>query len=1102
MIKEERNNSEFGINRTQFTSHTMASTYEYNSLNQLVKQRTPDGGLSQFWYDALGRLIVSQNDEQADDNKYSYTIYDALGRISQVGQITHNTAMTNKIAISDYESWLIDDDADFEQITTTTYDNDIASSPITQANLRGRVAYVEIDYDGDNTEDHRINYSYDIHGNVKEIEQQNMYLYNINNSNTKLETKVKYNYDLISGNVNQVSYQEGENDQFIHKYEYDADNRITDVYTSHNGVFWEHDANYIYYDHGPLARMEIGDDIVQGLDYAYTIQGWLKSVNGEKIGTNDDMGLDGITLRYSADYNSNSTNMHANIPKDAFGFSLSYFKGDYARINTAKTNFVYPKYAISSIDTDAPELYNGNIRAMVTSIKDDNGIMQPQLTGYRYDQLNRIKKMQTITPATSTLWAANSFSSDKYKTTYNYDANGNITYLSRHNNNAVAMDNITYTYTNVLNNQLSSISDPLNVVSTTDIGGSSAYTYDDIGNLISDNGEEIDEIKWTVNGKVKKVIREEGSEKSNLEFFYDAMGNRVMKVETPAETTKTIVTWYSRDASGNVMATYKSPEAAIHTTANVELTELPIYGSSRLGMLTVNTKVSTMENLSDKGNKYFELSNHLGNVLSVVSDKLNSTSSVSSLGVFGDNIIVDATCKTITATSGTAGWGTSGGESTGQILGNGGYVERTLTGSISDHSNVFLGMSYDNPDNFYTTIDYAFFTYSNGNISMYTSGTQIYNISGYAYQIGDVLRIERNNNMIYFKFNGVIKKSTPDVQPNTPMIVDFAFHASGTKITELKTSFNSSNIEYSADIVSSTDYYPFGMAMPGRKFNSSAYRYGFQGQEKDDEIKGEGNSVNYKYRMHDPRIGRFLSLDPLARDYPHNSPYAFSENRVVDGVELEGLEFKATGKGATFHPVTGLMLSTAQDQLTYTSVHPSLIHANNTDFNNNVDNVSSEAFPTDNSNASLTASVSLLYKGYATKIGGVEIPLNGNGPKSNVIAERNTMTDLFVIGGGVKETMKRVKVTTVIKDPNGTAPADRKPITFFVNYKERIESISAFGFGVTTTEVYENGKKISYKYKGELGISKGFKLFGKKDKAAASVGVGIKLKTDSRDVED
>ncbi len=58
----------------------------------------------------------------------------------------------------------------------------------------------------------------------------------------------------------------------------------------------------------------------------------------------------------------------------------------------------------------------------------------------------------------------------------------------------------------------------------------------------------------------------------------------------------------------------------------------------------------------------------------------------------------------------------------------------------------------------------------------------------------------------------------------------------------------------------------------------------------DNEIKGTGNSISYKYRVHDPRLGRFFSIDPLYKDYPWNSPYAFSENRVIDRVELEGME--------------------------------------------------------------------------------------------------------------------------------------------------------------------------------------------------------------------
>ncbi|MBQ0737606.1 hypothetical protein [Mesonia mobilis] len=82
------------------------------------------------------------------------------------------------------------------------------------------------------------------------------------------------------------------------------------------------------------------------------------------------------------------------------------------------------------------------------------------------------------------------------------------------------------------------------------------------------------------------------------------------------------------------------------------------------------------------------------------------------------------------------------------------------------------------------------------------------------------------------------------------------------------------------------------MLLPGRHGNTGDYRYGFQGQEMDNEVKGEGNSINYKFRMHDPRVGRFFAVDPLASGYPHNSPYALSENRLIDGTDLEGSEFE------------------------------------------------------------------------------------------------------------------------------------------------------------------------------------------------------------------
>ena len=93
---------------------------------------------------------------------------------------------------------------------------------------------------------------------------------------------------------------------------------------------------------------------------------------------------------------------------------------------------------------------------------------------------------------------------------------------------------------------------------------------------------------------------------------------------------------------------------------------------------------------------------------------------------------------------------------------------------------------------------------------------------------------------------------------------------------------------YHAVVDAYYDYGPFGNVLDGRKGGSS--RFGFQGQEKDDELYGDNNSVNFAFRMHDPRLGRFMSVDPLACVFAYNSPYAFSENRVNDAIELEGLE--------------------------------------------------------------------------------------------------------------------------------------------------------------------------------------------------------------------
>ncbi|HRF25286.1 MAG TPA: RHS repeat-associated core domain-containing protein [Chitinophagaceae bacterium] len=101
--------------------------------------------------------------------------------------------------------------------------------------------------------------------------------------------------------------------------------------------------------------------------------------------------------------------------------------------------------------------------------------------------------------------------------------------------------------------------------------------------------------------------------------------------------------------------------------------------------------------------------------------------------------------------------------------------------------------------------------------------------------------------------------------------------------------------------------------MPGRKYSSaSGYRYGFNGKENDNEVKGEGNQQDYGQRIYDTRLGRFLSTDPFTKIYPELTPYQFASNRPIDGIDLDGLEWhKAVKDWASNLTIAGFLYNTS-----------------------------------------------------------------------------------------------------------------------------------------------------------------------------------------------
>ncbi|SRR6266487_6761156 len=81
------------------------------------------------------------------------------------------------------------------------------------------------------------------------------------------------------------------------------------------------------------------------------------------------------------------------------------------------------------------------------------------------------------------------------------------------------------------------------------------------------------------------------------------------------------------------------------------------------------------------------------------------------------------------------------------------------------------------------------------------------------------------------------------------------------------------------------------MIIPGRSYTvGNGYRYGFNGKEMDNEVRGEGNQQDYGMRIYDPRVGKFLSVDPLTGKFPFYSPYQYAGNCPIRFVDLDGAE--------------------------------------------------------------------------------------------------------------------------------------------------------------------------------------------------------------------
>jgi hypothetical protein len=793
----------------------------YNSFGEPLSGENPDDGTTIYFYDRIGRVVASQNALQTIQGSYNYTLFDNLGRLFETGEISNTTPITLTDAItSDPALFAAFVSSGIKKDVIITLYDDPLTPPAAYAqftggspqNLRNRVAG-NLYYKKYPSMSPQLNfatwYSYDPYGNVKEIIQQNEEVPHMTSLHYK---KVQYEYELVSGNVLKVIFQPDAVDQIVHQYYYDDDNRLKEVYTSTDNVNWEKDAKYFYYQHGPMGRVEKGDKKVDASDYYYTIQGWIKGVNANNIGANTDPGKDGNNL---SAYCSTVTGLHAWIARDATAYSLNYYststEGDYDAIKTFNTGTTAtnlagdydPIASVASVPAGT-NLFNGNITGMVTTITN---------------------KGQNVTPPTQL--------SLPMLTRYKYDQLNRLKKSS-------AFYSITEG-TNTWNTP----TPPLNL----DNSYKTTITYDPNGNILS----------FFKNGAAPTTVSGDILAMDDMTYHYEETGfslnpmagkntNRLSLVNDAVPSAN-----YNDDIDDGGSSTYNYEYNAAGSlehdpTQAIDYIEWTYDDKVRKIIRSISQLIALNKTLPDLE---YEYDAHRRRVVKIVKPRDKITKVLFPQENWQYTYYVYDASGNVMATY-QRYWQSYSGAGSYNYTDECVLLDQNLYGSNS----LGLKKNLDLPPLEQRDIAVS---------PIGTSESFVHSYSGSSFNyIQNIYTITGVN-----PYNPA---PSPDPYVTTERELgnkqfEFTSHLGNvlTTVSDRKLpSFSGSGVDYyKADVMSTQDYYAFGQLMPGRGYVGGDYRYGMNGQEKDDEISGvPGSIMSAEYWEYDSRLGRRWNMDP------------------------------------------------------------------------------------------------------------------------------------------------------------------------------------------------------------------------------------------------
>ncbi len=587
---------------------------EYNSYNLQLSTHNTSSGLTKYFYDDALRLRQLQDAERRSYSHTLYYKYDMSNRMVESG-LTRLNSNIHAIENPSYPTSAV-----FNRVWTN-YDFADVRAEIAQFNTRLNVSSIEYESSS------KLFYSYNLHQMPVSFEQS---------YDGRLPKIMKYQYDIITGQVEALAYQKDSIDSYYIRYLYDDDNRLEYVMSSRDNRLWDENARYFYYAHGPLARLEYGDRKVQGMDYYYTLQSWLKGINMSNARNNrvHDPGKDAA---------KGDEYINKLVGDDAFALYLGYNKDDYSATNFTAWNNALNWGKLYGSATNDPGLYDGQIAALVVdNPKLENGAFG-RLHGhrYRYDQMYRLKKDLSRKFNNGLNWNnAQSY----FTSSYTYDGNGNITSLQRSEHIGTissTFDDLTYNYStmnrpNLLNHVNDLVADG---VHNHDVDNQqvNSYDYNEIGQLISQlDGNNTYTRSWNIYG----LLEEETSQRT-IKFKYNGLHKKISKEESLAgsqsPTNYTLLDYYYYyDIAGNLFSIYKKksdysdnnnpserPTQVVETDFSQEAVYLRGDRLIAMDMRDVNFQsdtVPTKHFAHIEGNYRYYLNDHLGSTRVQLSD--------------------------------------------------------------------------------------------------------------------------------------------------------------------------------------------------------------------------------------------------------------------------------------------------------------------------------------------------------------------------------------------------------------------------------------------------------------------------------------------------